>query len=63
MVSPVNLYLESLVASMSTLHSLLHSEVPGSAARQPFARSQLFGVLGEEYVMFSDRRGSKPFFP
>lgn len=50
MVSPVNLHLESVVASMPALHSLLHGEVLGSAARQPFARSQLFGVPGEEYI-------------
>lgn len=54
MVSPVNLHLESVVASMPALHSLLHGEVLGSAAQQPFARSQLFGVPGEEYLMFSE---------
>lgn len=53
----------SVVASMSALHSLVHSRVHGSAAQQPFAGSQLFWVPEEACVSFSDRQGSKTILP
>lgn len=43
-------------ACLHCAHSLVHSQVPGRSAHQPFAGSRLFWIPGEAYVLFGGRR-------
>lgn len=56
----VNLDLESIWLQACLPHTV-GPQVLGSPAQQTFARSQLFWIPGEAYVLFSDRGANHPF--